>query len=113
MEEVRMLYAQRSAVDEISRFAGHNILTINNYLKEDCPTSNGHYDCRRPGKLAPYEQTVIEMRAKGITYNKMHEYKYILTSLHVTPEYYWSRVTIGPAKMPSDGSPVRAARATS
>ena len=37
----------------------------------------------------------------------MQEDKYIVTSLHETPEYYWSRVTIGPAKMPSDGSPVR------
>ena len=39
--------------------------------------------------------------------NVMQEDKYIVTSLHETPEYYWSRVTIGPAKMPSDGSPVR------
>lgn len=74
MEEVRTLYAQGNAIDEISLLTGHSILTINNYLKEDCPTNNGHYDCRRPGKLAPYEQTVIEMRAKGITYNKIHEY---------------------------------------
>lgn len=74
MEEVRTLYAQGNAIDEISRLTGHSILTINNYLKEDCPTNNGHYDCRRLGKLAPYEQTVIEMRAKGITYNKIHEY---------------------------------------
>ena len=34
---------------------------------------NGGYDNRRPGKLAPYEQEVIEMRAKGITYQKIHE----------------------------------------
>ena len=74
MEEVRTLYAQGNAIDEISLLTGHSILTINNYLKEDCPTNNGHYDCRYPGKLAPYEQTVIEMRAKGITYNKIHEY---------------------------------------
>lgn len=73
-EKVRTLYAQGNAIDEISRLTGHSILTINNYLKEDCPTNNGHYDCRHPGKLAPYEQTVIEMRAKGITYNKIHEY---------------------------------------
>ena len=74
MEEVQTLYAQGNAVDEIFRLTGHGIITIHNYLKEDCPTNNGHYDCRRPGKLAPYEQTVIEMRAKGITYNKIHEY---------------------------------------
>lgn len=35
--------------------------------------SNGYYDQKIPGKLAPYEQDVIEMRAKGITYQKIHE----------------------------------------
>ena len=34
---------------------------------------NGHYDNRIPGKLAPYEQKVITMRSKGITYKKIHE----------------------------------------
>lgn len=47
---------------------------MTNYLKDDCSLSNGHYDRRLPGKLAPYEQTVIEMRSKGMTYPKIHEY---------------------------------------
>ena len=34
---------------------------------------NGQYDNRISGKLAPYEQKVITMRSKGITYKKIHE----------------------------------------
>lgn len=74
IEEVRTLYGLGHSVDEITRLTGHTLLTVNNYLKEDCSYSNGHYDNRRPGKLAPYEQTVIQMRAQGITYAKIHEY---------------------------------------
>lgn len=70
IEEVRTLYGLGHSVDEITRLTGHTLLTVNNYLKEDCSHSNGHYDNRRPGKQAPYEQTVIQMRAQGITYAK-------------------------------------------
>lgn len=72
--EVRRLYAEGHAIDEIMRLTGHTAVTIKNYLKDDCPLSNGHYDCRMPGKLAPYEQEVITMRSKGITYKKIHEH---------------------------------------
>lgn len=74
IEEVRKLYSMGHTADEISRLTGHTWQTVTNYLKEDCSLSNGHYDLRLPGKLAPYEQTVIEMRSKGITYTKIHEY---------------------------------------
>lgn len=68
--EVRDLYAKGHAIDEIMRLTGHTVVTIKNYLKDDCPLSNGHYDRRMPGKLTPYEQEVIAMRSKGITYKK-------------------------------------------
>lgn len=74
IEEVRQLYDKGHAPDEISRLTGHTFTTVTNYLKDDCPLSNGHYDRRLPGKLAPYEKTVIEMRAQGITYTKIHEH---------------------------------------
>ena len=74
IEEVRRLYAEGHTSDEIGRLTGHTIRTVNKYLKDDCPLINGGYDNRRPGKLAPYEQEVIEMRAKGITYKKIHEH---------------------------------------
>lgn len=73
IEEVRHLYDKGHAPAEISRITGHAFKTVTNYLKEDCPLSNDHYDRRLSGKLAPYEKTVIEMRSQGITYTKIHE----------------------------------------
>lgn len=73
IQEVRNLYSQGCSIDEITRITGHVRKTVKNYLKEDCSLVNGHYDQRLPGKLAPYEQEIIEMRSKGITYTKIHE----------------------------------------
>ena len=43
------------------------------YLNPDYSVVNGHYNVRIPGKLAPYEKDVIELRSKGITYPKIHK----------------------------------------
>lgn len=74
MDEVRKLYAEGHAIDAITRLTGHTTSTVTKYLDLNCPLSNGHYDQRMSGKLAPYEQDVIEMRSKGITYKKIHEH---------------------------------------
>ena len=74
IDEVRKLYSEGHSINEITRITGHVAKTVKNYLKKDCPLSGGRYDHRLPGKLAPYEQDVIEMRAKGITYTKIHEF---------------------------------------
>ena len=68
VNEVRELYSKGHSLEEISRLTGHTRQTVSKYLKDDCPLDNGRYDYRLPGKLALYEQEVIEMRAKGITY---------------------------------------------
>jgi|GEM_PF-6104075 len=81
IEEVRRLYADGHAAEEIKQLTGHTWQTVTNYLKENCSFNNGHYDRRLLEKLAPYEQDVIEMRSKGITYAKIHEYG-------LTPEQY-------------------------
>ena len=73
IEEVRKLYTEGHSIDEIMRLTGHTTVTIRNYLKDEYIMDNGHYDIRIPGKLAPYEQKVITMRSKGITYKKIHE----------------------------------------
>ena len=73
IEEVRKLYTEGHSIDEIMRLTGHTTVTIRNYLKDEYIMDNGHYDNRIPGKLAPYEQKVITMRSKGITYKKIHE----------------------------------------
>lgn len=74
IEEVRKLYSMGHTANDISCLTGHTWKTVTNYLKENCSLSNGRYDHRLPGKLAPYEKTVLEMRSKGITYSKIHEY---------------------------------------
>ena len=74
VQEVRKLYSEGHSIEEITRITGHVRKTVKKYLKEGCSLINGHYDQRLPGKLAPYEQEVIEMRSKGITYTKIHEY---------------------------------------
>ncbi|MDO4327691.1 MAG: transposase [bacterium] len=73
INEVRKLYSEGHSIDEITRITGHVTKTVKTYLKENCPLVNGHYDRRMSGKLAPYEQEVIEMRARGFTYAKIHE----------------------------------------
>lgn len=73
IEEVRNLYKCGSSIDEITRKTGHISQTVIKYLKDGCSLCNGHYDERRPGKLAPYEKEVLELRAQGITYVKIHE----------------------------------------
>ena len=70
MDEVRKLYAEGYAIDEITRLTGHTTSTVTKYLDLNCPLSNGHYDQLMPGKLAPYELDVIEMRSKGFPTRK-------------------------------------------
>lgn len=72
VDKVRGLYSEGHCIEEIVRLTGHARRTIKKYLKEDCPIVDGGYDCRMPGKLAPYEQEVIQMRAAGIPYPQIH-----------------------------------------
>lgn len=50
----------------------HTYKTIQRYLAPDCLVVNGHYNNRIPGKLAPYEKEVIELRSQGMTYPAIH-----------------------------------------
>ncbi len=61
----------------------------------------------RPDTLYHYDIANNLLKPYFTLDNVMQEDKYIVTSLYETPEYYWSRVTIGPAKVLSDGAPVR------
>lgn len=51
----------------------HTCKTIRNYLDPGYSVADGHYNTRIPGKLAPYEKEVIELRSKGLTYPKIHK----------------------------------------
>ena len=61
-------------INDIVLLLHAGVTTVKKYMKDDCPLINGGYDNRRSGKLVPYEQEVIEMRAKGNTYQKIHKH---------------------------------------
>ena len=50
--------------------------TIQNYLNPAFSVTNGHYNVRIPGKLAPYENEVIKLRSRGLTYPQIHDIIY-------------------------------------
>lgn len=68
IEEAKNLFSQGYSIEKIGIMMNHITPTIKNYLNPSYSAINGHYDNRIPGKLAPYEQQVIELRSKGITY---------------------------------------------
>lgn len=70
---VRKLHEQGCSIEEIVRVTGHIRNTVKRYLSEDCSGINGHYDCRRPGKLQPYEKEILRLRSEGMTYEKITE----------------------------------------
>lgn len=74
IKEVKRLYAEGHSINEISILTGHIHQTVKKYLNPACALSNGHYDIRRPGKLAAYEEIVIEMRSQGISYPRIHDF---------------------------------------
>lgn len=49
INEVRKLYSEGYAIDEITHLTGHAYQTVIKYLKEDCFTGNNHYAIRMPG----------------------------------------------------------------
>lgn len=73
IDEVRKLKEEGFSILEISRKTGHTNKTVKLYLNDNCPVSNAGYDAKTPGKLHKYEKEVIELRAKGLTYSKIHE----------------------------------------
>lgn len=73
VDETRKLYESGITVEKIAVQLQHTKETVKRYLNPDYNVINGHYDQRRPGKLAPYEQTVIELRSQGYTYQAIYD----------------------------------------
>lgn len=73
VDEARELYRQGNSVEIIARIMHHIPKTIKNYLDSSYSVVSMSYDRRIPGKLAPYEKQVIELRSQGHTYQKIHE----------------------------------------
>jgi predicted transcriptional regulator len=73
VDEARELYSQGNSVEKIARIMHHIPKTIKNYLNSSYSVVIMSYDRRIPGKLAPYEKQVLELRSQGHTYQKIHE----------------------------------------
>lgn len=63
INEARKLVKEGYPIEQIAIMMHHTYKTIQNYLNPDYSVANGHYNVRIPGKLAPYEKDVIELRS--------------------------------------------------
>ena len=73
VEEARRMAKRGIPIEQIAKELHHTFKTIQNYLDPDYSLVNGHYNARIPGKLAPYESKVVELRSKGMTYSNIHK----------------------------------------
>lgn len=73
VEEARKLAQDGYPIERIAILMHHTPKTIQNCLNPAYSVTDGHYNARIPGKLAPYEKEVIELRSQGLTYPKIHE----------------------------------------
>lgn len=65
VDEARKLAKAGYPIEQIATMMHH-------YLSPGYSVTDGHYNGRIPGKLAPYEEEVIELRSQGLTYPKIH-----------------------------------------
>jgi len=68
----KRLYREGKTISEIALETQHTRKTILNYLDPNYSPVNGHYDRKRPGKLTPYEEEVVDVRSKGKTYDEIY-----------------------------------------
>lgn len=73
VNETRDLYRQGYTVEEIARIMHHIPQTIKKYLDPFYSVVSVRYDSRIPGKLAPYEHQVLELRSQGYAYQRIHD----------------------------------------
>ena len=67
IKEAREMALAGYPIEQIASQMHRAHKTIQNYLNPDFSVTNGHYNVRIPGKLAPYENEVIKPRSQGLT----------------------------------------------
>ncbi|WP_209125519.1 helix-turn-helix domain-containing protein [Alkalihalobacillus sp. BA299] len=72
VKEVRALQKEGYSIRKIADKTGYTKKTIKNYLSPNFNPIHGQYDVQRPGKLSPFRNEVIALRAKGIPYKDIH-----------------------------------------
>ena len=73
VDEARKLVREGYPIGQIAAMMHHTCKTIQNYLNPSYRVTDGHYNARIPGKLAPYEKDVIGLRSRGLTYPQIHK----------------------------------------
>ncbi len=73
VDEARKLEREGYPIRRIAPMMHHTYKTIQNYLNPSYCVTDGHYNARIPGKLAPCEKGVIELRSQGFTYPQIHK----------------------------------------
>ena len=73
IKEAREMALAGYPIEQIASQMHRAHKTIQNYLNPDFSVTNGHYNVRIPGKLAPYENEVIKLRSQGLTYPQIHD----------------------------------------
>ncbi len=73
VNEARKLAQVGHPIGQIAVMMHHTCKTIQNYLNPGYSVTDGHYNARIPGKLAPYEKDVIELCSRGFTYPQIHK----------------------------------------
>ena len=68
VEEARKMFRAGMPVEQIAKELHRTSKTIQCYIDPTHNCVNGHYHLRLPGKLAPYETKVLELRSKGMMY---------------------------------------------
>jgi DNA-binding CsgD family transcriptional regulator len=69
---VRGMKADGMSISEISKKTGFVYNTVRVYLSDDFSPVSGHYGKQREGKLYPYRENVLTMRAQGKTYSQIY-----------------------------------------
>ena len=73
VDEAKRLARDGHPIEQISAMMHHTCKTKQNYLNPGYRVTDGHYNARILGKLAPYEKDVIELRSQGLTYLQIHK----------------------------------------
>ncbi|WP_434511219.1 transposase [Desulfitobacterium sp. AusDCA] len=68
---VKELFEKGYSLDKISKISGFAYATVKKYLADNSANINGHYDVKMGGKLAKYENEVVELRVKGLKYKEI------------------------------------------
>ena len=74
IEEARQMALAGYPIEQIATLMHHPYKTIQNYLNPDFSITNGHYNVRIPGKLAPYVQIMFKRNASSATAERLFHF---------------------------------------